>query len=166
MVGGTLTAYLGALHYWFPKLFGRRYSERWGMVSSITVFTGFFFTFMPQFLLGNAGMPRRYYSYPEQYQWLNVLSTAGASILTAGLVSTAVYLAVALVRGPKASQNPWSSRSYEWLSASPPPEHNFLEQPDFERSPYDYHLPDPTLTDPDTTIAAHAVHHPLPRPGE
>jgi cytochrome c oxidase subunit 1 len=144
MVGGTLTAYLAGLHYWFPKLFGRCYSERWGMVSSILVFTGFFFTFMPQFLLGNAGMPRRYYSYPEQYQWLNVLSTGGASILAVGLLSTAVYLAVALARGPRAPQNPWSSRSYEWLSASPPPPHNFFEQPDFERTPYDYHLPEQT----------------------
>jgi cytochrome c oxidase subunit I len=150
MVGGTLTAYLAALHYWFPKLFGRCYSERWGMVGSILVFTGFFFTFMPQFLLGNAGMPRRYYSYPEQYQWLNVLSTGGASILAAGLVLTAIYLAVALVRGAPAPQNPWSSRSYEWLSAAPPPAHNFLAQPDFEHGPYDYHLPEhaPAEADP------------------
>jgi cytochrome c oxidase subunit 1 len=165
MVGGTLTAYLAALHYWFPKMFGRMYSERWGMVSSITVFTGFFFTFMPQFLLGNAGMPRRYYSYPEQYQWLNVLSTAGASILAAGLVSTAAYLAVALARGPRSPQNPWSSRSYEWLSASPPPQHNFLEQPDFERGPYDYHLPDPTVSVADAAATA-ATRHAVPSPGE
>jgi cytochrome c oxidase subunit 1 len=142
MVGGTLTAYLAAIHYWFPKMFGRMYSERWGTVASITVFTGFFFTFMPQFLLGNAGMPRRYYSYPAQYQWLNVLSTGGASILTLGLVLTLVYLGVALFRGPKAGLNPWDSRGYEWLTSSPPPQHNFHEQPGFERGPYDYHLPE------------------------
>ncbi len=141
MVGGTLTAFLAALHYWFPKMFGRMYSERWGLVTSITVFTGFFFTFMPQFLLGNAGMPRRYYSYPARFQWLNVLSTGGASILAGGLVLTALYLAVALVRGPRASSNPWDSRSFEWLSASPPPEHNFESLPSFERGPYDYHEP-------------------------
>jgi cytochrome c oxidase subunit 1 len=142
MVGGTLTAFLAALHYWFPKMFGRRYPERWGMVASITVFTGFFFTFMPQFLLGNAGMPRRYYSYPAQYQWLNVLSTAGASILTAGLLLTVIYLAVALVRGPLASNNPWKGRSYEWTTSSPPPKHNFHEPPQMARGPYDYHLPE------------------------
>jgi cytochrome c oxidase subunit 1 len=142
MVGGTLTAYLAAIHYWFPKMFGRMYSERWGMVASITVFTGFFFTFMPQFLLGNAGMPRRYYSYPAQYQWLNVLSTGGASILTFGLLLTLVYLGVALFRGPKASRNPWGSRGYEWLTSSPPPPHNFHAQPGFERGPYDFHLPE------------------------
>jgi cytochrome c oxidase subunit 1 len=142
MVGGTLTAYLAAIHYWFPKMFGRCYSERWGMIGSITVFTGFFFTFMPQFLLGNAGMPRRYYSYPEQYQWLNVLSTGGASILAGGLLLTAVYLAYALIWGPRASSNPWESRSYEWLSASPPPTHNFVTQPDMQRGPYDYDEPE------------------------
>jgi cytochrome c oxidase subunit I len=142
MVGGTLTAFLAALHYWFPKMFGRKYPERWGMVASITVFTGFFFTFMPQFLLGNAGMPRRYYSYPAQYQWLNVLSTAGASILTAGLLLTVIYLAVALVRGPIASNNPWKGRSYEWTTSSPPPKHNFHEPPQMARGPYDYHLPE------------------------
>jgi cytochrome c oxidase subunit I len=142
MVGGTLTAFLAALHYWFPKMFGRKYPERWGMVASITVFTGFFFTFMPQFLLGNAGMPRRYYSYPAQYQWLHVLSTAGASILTAGLLLTVIYLAVALVRGPIASNNPWKGRSYEWTTSSPPPKHNFDEPPQMARGPYDYHLPE------------------------
>lgn len=141
MVGGTLTGFLAAIHYWFPKIVGRRYNERWGMVSSITVFTGFFFTFMPQFLLGNAGMPRRYYSYPAEYQWLNVLSTGGASILTAGLLLTLVYLTVALFNGPPATDNVWRSRSYEWLSPSPPPQHNFVERPSFERGPYDYHLP-------------------------
>jgi cytochrome c oxidase subunit 1 len=142
MVGGTLTAFLAAIHYWFPKMFGRMYPERWGLVSSMMVFLGFFFTFMPQFLLGNAGMPRRYYTYPEQYQWLNVLSTGGASILALGLVLTVVYLAIALVRGPRAERNPWGSRGYEWLAPTPPPVHNFIEQPAFERGPYDYHLPE------------------------
>jgi cytochrome c oxidase subunit I len=140
MVGGTLTAYLAALHYWFPKMFGRMYSERWGMVSSITVFTGFFFTFMPQFLLGNAGMPRRYYSYPEQYQWLHVLSTGGATILSAGMLLTLIYLGVALARGARAPANPWQSRSYEWEAPSPPPTHNFVTPPRIERGPYEFHL--------------------------
>jgi cytochrome c oxidase subunit 1 len=142
MVGGTLTGFLAALHYWFPKMFGKMYSERWGMVASITVFIGFFFTFMPQFLLGNAGMPRRYYSYPAEYQWLNVLSTAGASVLAAGMLLTLAYLVVALRKGEPAPHNPWEARSYEWLSRSPPPTHNFAEQPDMERGPYDYHRPE------------------------
>jgi cytochrome c oxidase subunit 1 len=143
MVGATLTAFLAALHYWFPKMFGRRYSERWGMVAAVMVFLGFMFTFTPQFLLGNGGMPRRYYSYPEQYQWLNVLSTGGASILGLGLVITLIYLIVAFVRGkPVEHHNPWESRSYEWTTPSPPPKHNFVSPPSFDRSPYDYHLPE------------------------
>jgi cytochrome c oxidase subunit 1 len=142
MVGGTLTAYLAALHYWFPKMFGRRYPERWAMVASISVFTGFFFTFMPQFLLGNAGMPRRYWSYPPKYQWLHVLSTAGASVLALGMLLTLAYLLVALVNGPKAERNPWGARSFEWLAESPPLPHNFDEQPPMTRGPYDFDLPE------------------------
>jgi cytochrome c oxidase subunit I len=143
MVGGTLTAFLAAIHYWFPKMFGRMYSERWGMMASIMVFLGFFFTFMPQFLLGNGGMPRRYYSYPEHYQWLNVLSTGGASILALGLILTVIYLAVAFFRGPLSGRNPWGSRSYEWMTPTPPPTHNWVEPlPSFDRDAYDYDLPE------------------------
>ena len=139
MVGGTLTAFLAALHYWFPKVTGRMYSERWGLVSSMLVTLGFFFTFMPQFLLGNAGMPRRYWSYPAHYQWMNVLSTAGASVLALGLFITFGYLAAAVLRGRRAGPNPWGSRSYEWRVPSAPPTHNFETLPRWTKGPYDYH---------------------------
>jgi cytochrome c oxidase subunit 1 len=142
MVGGTLTAYLAALHYWFPKFFGRRYNERWATIASVTVFVGFVLTFVPQFLLGNAGMPRRYYAYPPEFQWLNVLSTGGASILAAGMLLTLLELGYALVAGPRTERNPWGSRSYEWLSASPPPTENFEDELVIARGPYDYHLPE------------------------
>jgi cytochrome c oxidase subunit I len=138
MVGGTLTAFLGAIHYWFPKMFGRMYSERWGLFASSLVFMGFVLTFFPQFLLGNAGMPRRYYSYPEQYQWLNVLSTGGSNLLAVGLLLTAGYLLVALKSGPRVTGNPWGSRSTEWRTANPPPVHNFTRTPHFRLGPYDY----------------------------
>jgi cytochrome c oxidase subunit 1 len=120
------------------------YSERWGMVSSITVFTGFFFTFMPQFLLGNAGMPRRYYSYPAQYQWLHVLSTGGATILAAGLLLTLLYLVAALARGARAPDNPWESRTFEWSAPTPPPKHNFEQPPTLDRDPYEQPPPEQT----------------------
>ena len=139
MVGGTLTGFLAALHYWFPKVTGRMYSERWGLVSSMLVTLGFFFTFMPQFLLGNAGMPRRYWSYPAHYQWMNVLSTAGASVLALGLLITFGYLTAAVLRGRRAGPNPWGSRSYEWRVPSPPPTHNFETLPRWRKGPYDYH---------------------------
>jgi cytochrome c oxidase subunit 1 len=141
MVGGTLTGFLAALHYWFPKITGRCYSERWGLVASALVFLGFFITFFPQFLLGNAGMPRRYYDYPPRYQTLHVVSTTGSWLLAAGLIITVIYLLRALRSGPYAGPNPWGSRSFEWHTASPPGPHNFETTPRFEPGPYDYDKP-------------------------
>jgi cytochrome c oxidase subunit 1 len=141
MVGGTLTAFLAAVHYWFPKLFGRMYSERWGLFASALVFIGFVLTFTPQFLLGNMGMPRRYHTYPERFQLLNVLSSAGAGVLALGMLLTFAYLAVALFRGPRASGNPWGARGFEWRTSSPPPQHNFTGALPLEPGPYDYHTP-------------------------
>ncbi len=138
MVGGPLTAFLAAVHYWFPKVTGRRYSERLGLAAAMLVVFGFFFTFMPQFLLGNAGVPRRYHSYPPEFQWLNVLSTAGASVLAMGLVFTLIYLIFACFKGPRAGANPWNSRCFEWRVPSPPPKHNFVGDPDVQPGPYAY----------------------------
>jgi cytochrome c oxidase subunit 1 len=141
MVGGTLTAFLAGLHYWFPKITGRMYPERLGLLSSVLVFAGFFVTFFPQFLLGNAGMPRRYYNYPPEFQALHVASTVGALGLGAGLALTLAYLLWSLVWGPRATDNPWDSRSYEWLTPSPPPRQNFARAPRLARDPYDYSHP-------------------------
>jgi cytochrome c oxidase subunit 1 len=140
MVGGSVTAFLAAAHYWFPKMFGRMYSERVGLLSAVAVFMGFVLTFLPQFLLGNAGMPRRYYSYPAQYQWLHVLSTGGAYLLGAAILLTLANLAFALKWGAPAPANPWDSRSFEWLTSSPPPTENFAVTPRLDYSPYDYTL--------------------------
>jgi cytochrome c oxidase subunit 1 len=141
MVGGAMTGWLGALHYWWPKMTGRMYSERWGLLASVLVFVGFVVTFFPQFLLGNGGMPRRYYEYPPKFQVLHVMSTLGATVLAAGLVITVVYLAASLFGKTRAGSNPWDSASYEWRTSSPPPTHNFDGPPDFARGPYDYTAP-------------------------
>ncbi len=138
MVGGTMTAFLAALHYWFPKITGRMYNERVGLFTAALIFMGFNLTFVPQFLLGNMGMPRRYYSYPDRFQALNVLSTGGAFLLGTGLLLTVIYLLAALRYGPRAPANPWGSRGYEWMTPSPPPKHNFAEPPVMTRGPYDY----------------------------
>lgn len=140
MVGGTITAFIGAAHYWFPKMFGRMYSERMGLLTSASVFFGFLLTFVPQFLLGNAGMPRRYYSYPPRFMWLNVVSTAGSYLLAGALLLTVVNLLVALKWGKRAGPNPWGSRSFEWETAAVPIKHNFEVPPVISRGPYDYHL--------------------------
>jgi cytochrome c oxidase subunit 1 len=140
MVGGTLTSFLSAAHYWFPKMFGRMYSERVGLLTSAAVFIGFVLTFFPQFLLGNRGMPRRYYSYPVDFTFLNVLSTGGAFLLAGALFITLLNLLIALRWGERAGNNPWGSRSYEWETPSPPPKHNFHAPPVIDRGPYDYQL--------------------------
>jgi cytochrome c oxidase subunit 1 len=116
------------------------YSERMGLLTSFGVFMGFVLTFLPQFLLGNAGMPRRYFSYPDRYQWLNVLSSGGAFLLAGALALTLVNLLVSLRWGKRAGRNPWGSRSFEWLAPTLPPKHNFAVTPIFGRGPYDYQL--------------------------
>jgi cytochrome c oxidase subunit 1 len=141
MVGGTLTAFLAALHYWFPKATGKMYPERMGVLSAVMIFGGFFVTFFPQFLLGNAGMPRRYFNYPPEFQTLHVVSTAGALVLGLGMAFVLVYLSWAVVWGPRCEENPWRSRSYEWLTESPPPKHNFRARPRFTLDPYAYDKP-------------------------
>jgi cytochrome c oxidase subunit 1 len=140
MVGGSVTAFLAAAHYWFPKMFGRLYSERVGLLSAALVFIGFVLTFLPQFLLGNAGMPRRYYSYPPEYQWLHVIATCGAFLLGTSVLLALGNLLISLRTGPIAGPNPWGSRSFEWLTASPPSAENFPTPAVFDQTPYDYEL--------------------------
>jgi cytochrome c oxidase subunit 1 len=139
MVGGTLTGFLAALHYWFPKMFGRRYPEKLGIVGALLVFMGFLGTFVPQFLLGNAGMPRRYYDYPARFHTLNALSTMGSWSFGGGLTIVLAYLIWSLRRGAPAAANPWHSRCFEWDVASPPLAENYAQPPVFTRHPYDYY---------------------------
>jgi cytochrome c oxidase subunit I len=138
MVGSVIMGYLAALHYWWPKMFGKLYSERWGLIAGFLIIFGFIATFVPQFLLGNYGMPRRYYSYPERFWPLNVASTAGASLLAIGFLMVLGYLLFSLKWGRDSGANPWGSRGYEWKTLSPPPTENFLEQPTYPTAPHDY----------------------------
>lgn len=129
MVGATLLAYLGGLHFWWPKMFGRLYPEGWARFAVLVIFVGFNLTFFPQFILGYMGMPRRYAAYPDEWQLLHVLSSAGASILGAGLLIPLVYLTWSLFKGPKAAADPWLATGLEWRTASPPPTENFKQTP-------------------------------------
>lgn len=138
MVGGTIMAYLGGIHYWWPKMTGRMYPEGFARLSAITVFLGFNLTFFPQFMLGYLGMPRRYHAYPEEFQVLNVLSTAGASILAVGYLMPMIYLVWSFRYGPVVGANPWRATGLEWRTASPPPLHNFDETPVVTWDAYDY----------------------------
>jgi cytochrome c oxidase subunit I len=130
MVGGTILGYLGGLHYWWPKMTGRLYNRFWSQVSAIVVFVGFNLTFFPQFIVGFLGMPRRYWSYPPEFQVLNVLSTAGATILGVGLMMPLFYLLASLRKGGRwAGPNPWGATGLEWQTSSPPPQFNFETTP-------------------------------------
>ena len=139
MVGAAMMGFLSALHYWWPKMFNRMYSQAWALLGWAVVFAGFVVTFTPQFLLGNAGMPRRYASYPPEFQALNVVSTAGSWALAVGLLIVLINLAWSLVDGEEAGPNPWQSRGFEWMSPSPPPVHNFEEPPVITRRPHNYY---------------------------
>ena len=146
MVGGMVMAYLGGIHYWWPKISGRMYPEAWGKLSAMIIFLGFNLTFFPQFILGYQGMPRRYAHYPPEFQVLNVMSTAGASILAVGYLIPIIYLTWAWRKGPKAPQNPWNAKGLEWeQSPTPPPTFNFEHQPVMTEPPYNYSGEEPEV---------------------
>jgi cytochrome c oxidase subunit 1 len=143
MVGGAIMGYLGGIHFWWPKITGRMYPESLARIAAIVLFVGFNLTFFPQFILGYLGMPRRYHDYPPEYQVLNVMSTAGASILALGYLLPMVYLTWSMRYGKVAGKNPWPATGLEWTTDSPPLTENFLETPVVDWEVYDFeHRPE------------------------
>src|SRR6185369_6299973 len=140
MVGGAIMGYFAGLHYWWPKITGRMYSDIWAKVAAVIVFAGFNLTFGPQFILGYLGMPRRYWAYPEEFQVLNVLSSAGASILGVGYVLPLFYFIWSMRYGKASGDNPWGAVGLEWDTPSPPPTENFLTTPVVTHGPYEYNV--------------------------
>jgi cytochrome c oxidase subunit I len=137
MVGGVM-AYLGGLHYWWPKITGRLYPDLWARFAALIIFVGFNLTFFPQFMLGYLGMPRRYGIYPAEFQVLNVMSSAGASILAIGYVIPLIYFYWSWNYGPPAGPNPWGAKGLEWQTSSPPPTENFEQTPIVTEEAYNY----------------------------
>jgi cytochrome c oxidase subunit 1 len=159
MVGGTLTAYLAGLHNWWPKITGRMYPEGWGRFSALVIFVGFNLTFFPQFLLGYMGMPRRYHAYAEEFQVLNVMSTAGASILGFGLLIPAIYFIWSMRYGKFAPANPWAATGLEWRTMSPPPTENFVRTPVVTWEAYEYRpMEEMDVIGPDKRDTAQPAH--------
>ncbi|MCC6590739.1 MAG: cytochrome c oxidase subunit I [Bryobacterales bacterium] len=138
MVGGAVFGYMGALHYWWPKLTGKMYSEGWARFAALIMFIGFNLTFFPQFLVGYLGMPRRYHAYPPEFQILNVMSSAGASVLAVGYGIPAIYFLHSLLKGKPAGPNPWNAKGLEWTLPSPPITENFTKTPIVTEEPYAY----------------------------
>lgn len=130
--------FMAGLHYWFPKIFGKMYSEKAAKWGFGLVITGFNVTFFPQFIVGSQGMPRRYWDYLPEFTWLNRISTVGSWILAAGLFFSAYYLIKGAMSGEKATDNPWEGLTLEWQTPSPPPHDNFAETPVVKTWPYEY----------------------------
>jgi cytochrome c oxidase subunit 1 len=138
MVGGAVMAYLGGIHYWWPKMTGRLYPDGWARLAAAVIFIGFNLTFFPQFVMGYLGMPRRYAVYPAEFQVLNVMSSAGASILAVGYLIPLIYLIWSMRYGPVAGPNPWGATGLEWQTPSPPPTENFETIPVVTEHAYNY----------------------------
>jgi cytochrome c oxidase subunit 1 len=137
MVGGAVMAFMGGLHFWWPKMTGKLYPEWWGRIAAVILFIGFNLTFFPQFILGYLGMPRRYYAYAPEFQVYNVMSTMGATILAVGYILPLIYLLWSLRNGEDAGPNPFHAAGLEWETASPPPTDNFEKTP-IAGEPYNY----------------------------
>ncbi|MFN7826805.1 MAG: cbb3-type cytochrome c oxidase subunit I [Acidobacteriota bacterium] len=138
MVGGAIIGYLGGLHYWWPKVTGKLYPETLGRISAAIIFIGFNFTFMPQFILGYLGMPRRYYAYVPEFQVLHVLSSGGALVLGVGFILPLFYLSWSIKYGKSAPNNPWKAFGLEWQTSSPPPTENFTFNPVVTTEAYEF----------------------------
>jgi cytochrome c oxidase subunit 1 len=141
MVGGAVMAYMGGLHFWWPKITGRMYPDLWARLAAAIIFIGFNLTFFPQFMLGYLGMPRRYATYPAEFQILNVMSSAGASILGIGYLIPLIYFFWSMRYGPIAPPNPWRAKGLEWQTPSPPPTYNFETTPVVTEEAYAYGPP-------------------------
>jgi cytochrome c oxidase subunit 1 len=141
MVGGMLLAWLCGLHFWWPKITGRMYSDFWSRLAAVVTIVGFFLTFIPQFVAGYHGLPRRYPNYPPEFQMLNIMSTAGASIQGVAYIMPVIYLTASLFVGRRAGNNPYHATGLEWQTPSPPPMHNFDETPVVYFTPYEYSIP-------------------------
>jgi cytochrome c oxidase subunit I len=136
--GGTGFGFMAALHYWFPKMFGREYDAGWANIGWLIFFIGFITLYGPMFWLGIQGMPRRYYDYVEVFHGSNIISSFGAFIMVAGLAIIIINLVKSAISGKKASQDPWGGITLEWSVPSPPPLENFDEIPQITKGPYDY----------------------------
>jgi cytochrome c oxidase subunit I len=145
MMGSTLFAFLAGMYHWFPKMFGKMYNERFGQFAAVLIFVGFNVTFMPQFVMGAHGSPRRWATYPIEFQPYHRMSTVGAYMMGIGLFMVLFNWIHGLARGRKAPANPWGGNSLEWRCPSPPPHDNFSTPPGPVGDPYkmDNWEPDP-----------------------
>jgi cytochrome c oxidase subunit 1 len=160
MMGGTIIAFIGGIHHWWPKMFGKMYNERWAMVGWFFVFVGFNVTFFPQFIMGSLGMPRRYATYVPEFHIYHVISTVGSWMIALGFFIHLFVFIHSLFLGKKAPPNPWGALTFEWTDTSSPPiEHNFAHEPVCTHGPYDYDDVIPPQTAPGEFILPAPLPH-------
>jgi len=136
--GGTGYAFFGALHYWYPKMFGRMYDKAWANIGLAIFFVGFNTLYLPMFYLGMIGMPRRYYDYVDKFHGPNIISSLGAMVMIVGLIVIITNLVRSARHGAPAEKDPWKGKTLEWTVASPPSLENFDEIPTVTDHPYNY----------------------------
>jgi cytochrome c oxidase subunit 1 len=138
MFGGTGFAFFGALHYWFPKMFGKMYNRKLAKIAWVFMFVGFNTLYFPLLVIGWMGMPRRYYDYLPQFYTGHFISTIGSWILITGILIMLYNFIRTLLKGEKAGQNPWGGATLEWQTSTPPPLENFVKIPKVKKDPYDF----------------------------
>ena len=138
MVGAAVFAIFAAFFHWLPKMFGKMYNEKWAKIGWFLNFVGFNLTFIPQFIMGSMGMPRRYWDYPVEFWPYHFVSTIGAFMIATGVLISIGVILHARLKGKKAPDNPWGGMSLEWQIPSPPPTENFLKEPVVTHGPYDF----------------------------
>ena len=138
MFGGTGFAFFAGLHYWWPKLFGRMYNFKPAYLSGVLITVGFMFHYVPMFIIGLQGMPRRYHDYLPQFEQGNYLAGYGAVIMVIGMFMMLINLLLAIKKGKVVGSNPWGGVTLEWQTPSPPPLHNFVSEPEIMDYPYDF----------------------------
>ena len=136
--GGAVIGLYAGLHFWFPKMFGRMYNDKVARIAFVLLFVGFNGTFLPQFVLGMEGMPRRYFDYPVEFANLHWWSSVFAFMNGTGYFLVLVNLFVGALWGRKVGPNPWNARGLEWQTASPPPHDNFETIPTVTDWSYGY----------------------------
>lgn len=134
--GGMGFAFFAAIHYWFPKIYGRMYNEKVANIAWGFLFVGFNVLYFPLFIIGLQGMPRRYFDYLPKFQTGHVISTIGAFILITGLIIMITNLMRGSRRGAVAPANPWNGVTLEWQIESPPTPLNFDTIPEIKHPPY------------------------------
>jgi cytochrome c oxidase subunit 1 len=138
MMGSIALAFFAGLHHWWPKMFGVMYNEFQAKIACALIFVGFNATFLPQFVMGSRGMPRRYATYVPEYAPYHQASTIGAMILGAGVAMMVIYLIASLLIRKKAKENQWGGVTLDWIAPTPPPHLNFDHEPQVVHEVYDY----------------------------